>query len=94
MGSRRGWRRVAHANANAQRSARLWLERDVASNRERLHPTRSVDQFADFLSASRKPNNPSTEGAAIGCRKTRVATPSLAMSSSVCLRLSLTMLVI
>jgi len=56
MGSRRGWRRVAHANA--QRSARLSFERDVASNRERLHPTRSVDQFADFLSALAQAEQP------------------------------------
>src|ERR687888_644955 len=44
--------------------------------------------------APAKPKRPRIDGAAIGCRKTRVATPSLAMSSSVCLRLSLIVLVI
>jgi hypothetical protein len=38
--------------------------------------------------APAKPNSPSTDGAAIGCRTTRVATPSRAMSSSVWWRLS------
>jgi hypothetical protein len=34
------------------------FERDIASNRERLHTTRSVDEFHDFLSALAQAGQP------------------------------------
>jgi hypothetical protein len=38
--------------------------------------------------APAKPNNPSTDGAAIGCRNTRVSKPFRATSRAVCRRLA------
>src|SRR5436189_134803 len=67
----------------------------VPSTAARPRLSASDARKPDAVIAPRAKNQrPSTDGAAIGCRNTRVATPSLAMSSSVCRRLSLIVLVI